>query len=276
MEAYQRATVTDQDPTLRNHIILAAFSSIACRVFAVRREGEHESQVIINFIPSYTIKFNCDNSPTPENGSVAISKTSRLLSMPDSSKEVSRIRLRKTRWIQWCISPLYSKPNNGVFWKTGRVFSLRLMFVRFPPALTAMWLGILGSFTIFSGKGSDFRSDRRYFGGSPSRAVIFLAQLREVGREGLPSQRCVGPMPRYQRSSRESAPQKSSIQHWKLYCMCASISIICRLRSSRGGFAPYVPSSSPKTLPQTELRQSGMSNKQWALWKTPVQMIPKT
>jgi len=50
MEAYESAALTDQDPTLRNHVILASFSSIACRVFAVRRELEHEPQVIINFI----------------------------------------------------------------------------------------------------------------------------------------------------------------------------------------------------------------------------------
>ncbi|KIJ45216.1 hypothetical protein M422DRAFT_67355 [Sphaerobolus stellatus SS14] len=44
MEAYRKTSLTDQDLTLQSHVMLASFSSLACRVFAVRRREEEEPQ----------------------------------------------------------------------------------------------------------------------------------------------------------------------------------------------------------------------------------------
>jgi hypothetical protein len=48
MEAYCQASITDIDPSVYSHIILASFSSISCRVFAVRQLGEDLDQVCIS------------------------------------------------------------------------------------------------------------------------------------------------------------------------------------------------------------------------------------
>ena len=45
MEAYCKSSVVDIDTTVHFHIIYASFSSIAGRVFAVRRLGEESDLV---------------------------------------------------------------------------------------------------------------------------------------------------------------------------------------------------------------------------------------
>lgn len=47
MEAYCKASITNIDPTVYNHIVLASFCSISCRVFAIRKLGERLDQVCI-------------------------------------------------------------------------------------------------------------------------------------------------------------------------------------------------------------------------------------
>lgn len=44
MESYQKASVTDSDPIIHGHIILAIFCSISCRIFAIRRFKESLDQ----------------------------------------------------------------------------------------------------------------------------------------------------------------------------------------------------------------------------------------
>lgn len=47
MEAYCKASITDIDPIVYVHIILASFCSISCRVFAVRQLGDGVNQVCV-------------------------------------------------------------------------------------------------------------------------------------------------------------------------------------------------------------------------------------